>query len=220
MANPYAGTPNGADWEAGLRAGLVVADKSVSAPLVLEPDARQAFDDGVAAGQFVNSALTPVEPETPLAEWVLSFLHDVNDVGGPIQSAVSRGVTKEGFWASIKAIGPEVAFNVGMLVAIWGPKRDSFWTDIVASRLSEIQAAIASGNGTDDNLELFMAVADPTGAGGIGDDPLAANGIQHGPFRLTFAEAQSDAAGLDNAANAYIHRYQTSQPTLVDVLRP
>ena len=119
MTNPYADPPQEADWDAGFRAGLVVPDQTITAPLGLSPEARDAYESG-----------------------------------------------------------------------------------------------------TDDNLELFMAVADPTGSAGSGDDPLGANGVWHGLFRLTFIEAQENALTYDDPTKAYIHRYQTSQPTVVDVLRP
>ncbi|MBW8744972.1 MAG: hypothetical protein JF628_11630 [Sphingomonas sp.] len=229
MSNPYEGTPNAGDWESGFRAGLVVPDRTVSAPLVLAPDALVAYNDGVLVGQLANAALLPVEHVETVPDQAAEYVHYGMDFGGPIIGKFleewSGALTKEALkdaWTkySIKAVGTELAFNAIMLVSIWGPNRDNFFSDIVAARLSEVQAAIATGDSANSNLELFMALADPTGVGGMGADPLGANGIWHAPFRLTFQEAQQDALAYPDPPSVYIHRYQTSQPDVVDVLRP
>jgi hypothetical protein len=116
--------------------------------------------------------------------------------------------------------GIEVLFNLVVLAAIWGPTRTSFFSDGVSARLEQIRQQIAATGAADDNLELFMAVCASSEHAATTSDPLFDLGVWHGLFRLQFAEAVDDANQHEHPSAVRIHRYQTSQPTLVEVLSP
>lgn len=221
MSNPYDGTPQADDWIKGFNDGLVAPDQPIEAPSVLSPDSLDAYNNGVQIGQYANSQLTPVEQVESTLATILDWVHVGMDVGGPLQvAAVKAFAGGSSIWQVVRAAGLEIGFNLAVLVAIWGPTRDDIWPEAVAARLRALQSAISTGNGTDANLELFMAVAEPTNTPAELRDPLGPDGIWHGPFRLTFNEASADAKAYAGQTRAYVHRYQSSQPTLSESLNP
>jgi hypothetical protein len=228
--NPFQGTEFEQDWADGFNAGLVAPNTSISAPSPLVLEAQDAFNQGVQAGQMINAALDPpVEIEGGIPQ-VLEYVHGAGDLAAPLYMALRRAVAAAGgieylTVAHVRAAlttgaGIEFLFNLLVLVAIWGPRRNGFFGDAVSERLEEIRRKIAESGASDDNLELFMAVCSDSEHAATTSDPVSDLGVWHGPFRLEFGEAQSDAQQHEHSSAVRIHRYQTSQPTLIEVLSP
>jgi hypothetical protein len=222
--NPFQGTEFEQDWVAGFNAGLVAPSTNISAPSPLIPEAQDAFNQGVQAGQLINAALDPPVPIEGGFAAVADGVHVTVDVLGPIVSAWGRaaavGISLARLKEALAAAGPELLFNFAVLVAIWGPRRTGFFEDAVSARLEEIRRKISESGASNDNLELFMAVCSDREHTATTSDPVSDLGVWHGPFRLEFAQAQSDAEQHEHSSAVRIHRYQTSQPTLVEVISP
>jgi len=216
--NPFQGTAFEQNWVDGFRAGLVAPNTSITAPSPLTLDAQDAFNQGVQAGQAINAALEPPVPIEGGYVAVVDHVHEGIDVLGPLVHA--WGASAGGARAALLAATAEVLFNLVVLVAIWGPTRNGFFSDAVSARLEQIRQQIAASGAADDNLELFMAVCASVDHVGATSDPLNDLGVWHGLFRLEFAEALQDGQQHEHPSAVRIHRYQTSQPTLVDVLSP
>jgi hypothetical protein len=222
--NPFQGTEFEQDWMDGLNAGLVAPNSGISAPSPLTVDAQDAFNQGVNAGQTLNAAL---EPPVPIEEGglqsALEHVHEGVDVGGPLVHAwgatAGDGLNLVGrLRAVLVAAAPEILFSLVVLVAVWGPRRDGFFSDVVSARLEQVRQQIAETGRGSENLELFMAVcAESSHDFGV-SDPLSELGVWHGPFRLSFDEAVGDGQEHEHPSAVRIHRYQTSQPTIVDVI--
>ena len=222
--NPFQGTEFEQDWMDGFNAGLVAPNASISAPSPLTLEAQDAFNQGVEAGQMINAALEPPVPIEGGFESVAEHVHEAVDVAGPLVNAwgeVSQlGVTLARLRATLIAATPEILFNLVVLVAVWGPRRNNFFSDIVSARLEQIRSQIAGTGHGSDNLELFMAVCADSSHDSAISDPLNELGVWHGPFRLSFDEAAGDGQSHEHPSAVQIHRYQTSQPTVVDVISP
>ena len=54
--NPYAGTPNESQWQAGYDSGIASPDGMPSAPLVLESDQSAIWSEGALAGTPMASS--------------------------------------------------------------------------------------------------------------------------------------------------------------------
>lgn len=219
--NPFQGTAFEQDWVDGFNAGLVAPNASITAPSPLTLEAQDSFNKGVQAGQMINAAL---EPPVPIEGGFAAVAEDVHaglDVAGPLFTAFSKAMAAgQSVRPFLTTAGIEVLFNLVVLVAIWGPTRTSFFPDGVSARLEQIRQQIAARGAADDNLELFMAVCASSEHAATTSDPLFDLGVWHGLFRLQFAEAVDDANQHEHPSAVRIHRYQTSQPTLVEVLSP
>ncbi len=220
--NPFEGTKFEQDWVNGFQAGLVAPNDNITAPSPLVLEAQDAFNQGVSAGQLVNSALDPPLEVDGGFEEAADGVHVGIDLLGPVVSLFGKASKSGGsfftaFRAGALAAGTEIVFNLMVLIAIWGPRRDTFFSDAVSARLEAIRRQIADHGIADNNLELFMAVcADERHETEI-PDPMTELGVWHGPFRLDFGAAAQDASQHEHAG-VKIHRYQTAQPTLVDIL--
>jgi len=222
--NPFQGTEFEQDWMAGFNAGLVAPNSGISAPSPLTLDAQDAFNQGVNAGQTINAALEPPVPIEGGFQSVAEHVHEAVDVAGPLVHAwgatVQFGLTLARLRATLLAATPEILFNLVVLVAIWGPRRTSFFSGAVSARLEQIRQQTAETVRGSENLELFMAVCADSSHDSAVSDPLNELGVWHGPFRLSFDEAVGDGQEHEHPSAVQIHRYQTSQPTIVDVISP
>jgi hypothetical protein len=239
--NPFAGTPFEQDWLDGLNAGMVAPQASISAPSPLAPEAQDAFNQGVQTGQILNAALDPPIPTHSSLDTALHVVHGAFDATGPFVAAASKGKAKaiaaaaaqgvEATFAEIvaavraeltaMAFGGtvlEIAFSLGVFVAVWGPQRDDFFTIAVSARLESVRQQLEAAGSADQNLELFMAVCDEPEHELGTSDPLTDLGVWHGLFRLDFETAAADAAEHEHASSVRVHRYQTATPMFTDVL--
>jgi hypothetical protein len=175
--------------------------------------AGASLAQGVQTGQNINAALQPAIPIEGGFQAVAEHVHDAVDVAGPIVSAWSEasklGFTVARLRAALVAATPEILFNLVVMVAIWGPRRDAFFSEVVAGRLEQVRESLAS-NGASDNLELFMAVCADSQHESLSSDVVTDLGVWHGLFRLDFTEAQADGAAHEHPTAVRIHRYQTA----------
>jgi hypothetical protein len=235
QGNPFAGTKFETDWIDGFNAGMVAPRAKVSAPTPLMPGAQDAFNNGVATGQAISGLLelpVPVPEATSFDE----FVQKATEIGHYSEPVLElKVITKDALdaWTSAEAAeagtgaakvgevlvnaGLVFAFEVALAIAIWGPRRDPFFSASVSERLEQIVAQISTSGIAPTNLELFMAVCFlPKHQ--IASDVLSDTGCWHSRFRLTFKAAAEDGAEHKHHSDVRVLRFQTADPTIVEVL--
>jgi hypothetical protein len=232
--NPFEGTNFETDWQNGFNAGMVAPDIAISAPSPLIPEAQDAFNQGVTAGQSINGLLSLPVP-VPEATSFDDFAEKAKEVGHLAEPVLElRVIAIEAVKAWVKAGSEELgreavkavfvraglvfAFEVAFAIAIWGPRRDSFFDGSVSERLQQIVGQIGEQGVASDNLELFMAVCFLPGHALDSGDILAGTGAWHGLFRLDFDTAVQDASQHEHRDDVRILRFQTASPTIVEIL--
>jgi hypothetical protein len=67
LSNPHVGTDLEAPWEQGFTGGFLAADRDLSPPSPLTPEAQDAYSEGVQAGRLSIDGMR-VPPTTPPEE--------------------------------------------------------------------------------------------------------------------------------------------------------
>src|SRR5713226_742136 len=71
LSNPHAGTDLETPWEQGFAAGFLAADRDLSPPSPLTPEAQEAYSEGVQAGRFSINGMRvpPTRPPDTVGTW-------------------------------------------------------------------------------------------------------------------------------------------------------
>jgi hypothetical protein len=211
--NPYAGTPNESQWQAGYDSGIASPGGIPSAPLVLESDQSAIWSEGALAGytdgqqQGFQTPLNPPHGEQP------------DSIGKAIVEGVDTGgeaaMTIYELWKMARLIGTG-AFELGslpisvflLLLSLESPPLptiDEAMQDALLAKCTEIG-----------QNELFAAMCRNSDHSSTGD-AFFDNGFWHGALNFGFWPAYQEAVThfsqhTDAVGNVGIAHYVAPSP--------
>jgi hypothetical protein len=223
--NPFEGTPLAESWQQGFTAGFLAPAGDHSAPLILEPEQIDAYNQGVETGRassnlgFTLGPVSSSESVNVFAETTAHVGEIVEIVGDGIHLVhVIKNATKatEIITASVAAV-----FWFAVLTAVLGPNRSIPFFDQAANQLffnaiSELQTTgIISSN-----LDFFMAACDRNDHGVSNTDIMTQQGWWYGPGLFpNFDQARAEALNHEHLENTRVLRFQTVDCGVVEMIK-
>ena len=229
ISNPHAGDDLESTWEEGFAAGFLAADRDLSPPSPLTPEAQEAYSQGAQAGRFsINGLLgirvPPTAPPPEVGTWESIFEFGV-------EHGVEHVLLELAKHQTIKALGPAEATSAAskfglagavifvISVAVFGPDRsEPFFDEAAIQAFNRVAQEITDSGITDNNLELFLAACDRSDHALGNADEFLRQGFWHGKVFLDFSSAKAEAAAHNHSGDMIVFRFQTSSPGLVELI--
>jgi hypothetical protein len=222
LSNPHAGTDLESPWEQGFAAGFLAADKDLSPPSPMTPEAQEAYSEAVQAGRFSINGMRVPATASPKEVGTWDSLIEFG-----VEHGLEHVLLELAKHNAKKVLGREVtgsssladAFLLVMSISIFGPDRSEPFFDEAAIRaLERVTQQIAERGLADDNVELFLAACDLPDHNLGNADEFFRQGFWHGRVFLDFESAKSEAVAHDHPGDTIVFRFQTASPGLVEVI--